>query len=63
MLIVDLNKEKNIETALRTLKSKVQKTRLIQELRNRKEYVKPSVENRKIKLKAIHTQKIKNGLN
>jgi small subunit ribosomal protein S21 len=62
MIIIDLSKEKNLESALRTYKHKVQKTKLIQELRNRKEYVKPSVEKRDLKLKAIHTNKIKNGL-
>lgn len=63
MIIVDLKKEKNLETALKTLKHKVQKTRLIQELRERKEFTKPSVQKRKLKLKAIYTEKIKNGLN
>lgn len=62
MIIVDLNKEKNLETALRTLKNKVQKTKLVQELRIRKEYSKPSVRKRDLKLKAIYTNKIKNGL-
>lgn len=63
MIIIDLSKEKNLETGLRTLKNKVQKTRLIQELRNRKEYVKPSVNRRNIKLNAMYCNKIKNGLN
>ncbi len=62
MIIVNLNKEKNLETALKTLKNKVQKTRLIQELRGRKEFVKPSIEKRSKKLKAIYINKIKNGL-
>lgn len=62
MIIIDLSKEKNLESALRTYKHKVQKTKLIQELRNRKEYVKPSVGKRDLKLKAIYTSKIKNGL-
>lgn len=62
MIIIDLQKEKSLESALKTLKSKVQKTRLLQELRNRKEYVKPSLQKRKIKQKAIFVQKLKNGL-
>jgi small subunit ribosomal protein S21 len=62
MIIIDLTKEKNLESALRTLKNKVQKTKLIQELRGRKEYTKPSVQKRDLKLKAIYTNKIKNGL-
>lgn len=62
MLIVEVNKEKNIESALRIYKQKVQKTKQVQELRDRKEYVKISVKKRNQKLKAIHVQKIKNGL-
>ena len=63
MIIVDLSKEKTIEIALRTLKHKVQRTKLIQKLRDNKEYVKPSVKKRKTKLKAIYINKKKNGLN
>jgi small subunit ribosomal protein S21 len=62
MLIVEVNKEKNIESALRIYKNKVQKTKLVQELRNRKEYVKLSVKKRNQKLKAIHIERLKNGL-
>lgn len=62
MIIIELKKEKSLETALKTLKNKVQRTKLVQELRERKEYVKPSVQKRKTKQKAIYTQKIKNGL-
>ena len=62
MIIVDLTKEKNLESALRTYKHKVQKTKQIQQLRERKEHVKPSVKKRSVKLKAIYVQKIKNGL-
>ena len=63
MIIIDLSKEKNIESALRTYKSKVQKTKQIQKLRERQEFVKPSVIKRKERLKAVYSQKMKNGLN
>jgi small subunit ribosomal protein S21 len=62
MIIIDVNKEKNLESGLKILKSKLQKTKLVQELRNRKEYTKPSVDKRNRKLKTIYTNKIKNGL-
>jgi len=62
MIIIDVTKEKSIDAALRTYKQKVQKTRQLQDLKNRKEYIKPSVEKRDSKLSAIHTEKIKNGL-
>jgi small subunit ribosomal protein S21 len=63
MIIIDLNNEKSIESALRTYKQKVQKTKQIQKLRERQEFVKPSVKKRTERLKAIYVQQIKNGLN
>lgn len=60
MLIIEVNKEKSIESALKTYKAKVQKTKQIQELRERQEYVKPSVKRRSEILKAKYVQKLKN---
>ena len=62
MIIIDLSKERNLESALRTYKNKVQKTKQIQKLRERQEFVKPSVSRRKEVLKAIYLQQKKNGL-
>lgn len=63
MLIIEIKNEKSIESALRTYKQKVQKTKQIQNLRERKEFVKPSVKKRDKKLKAIYVESKKNGLN
>lgn len=63
MIIINIANEKSLESALRTYKSKVQKTKQIQKLRERQEFVKPSVTKRVEKLKAIYSEKIKNGLN
>ena len=63
MIIINLNGEKNIDSALKLYKSKVQKTRQINQLKDRKEFVKPSVKKREVKLNAIYSQKLKNGLN
>jgi small subunit ribosomal protein S21 len=63
MIIIDVTKQKSIETALKVYKSKVQKTKQIQKLRERQEFVKPSVIKRTQKLKAIYIQKLKDGLN
>lgn len=63
MIIINLNNEKNIESALRSYKLKVQKTKQIQKLRERQQFVKPSVKKRSEKLKAIYVQQLKNGLN
>jgi small subunit ribosomal protein S21 len=62
MIIINISKEKNIESALRTYKAKVQKTKQIQQLRERQEFVKPSVIRRKEVLKAIYLEQKKNGL-
>ena len=62
MIIVDISKEKSIETALRTYKNKVQKTKQVQELRDRQVFVKPSVKKRTGKLKAIYIEQKRNGL-
>lgn len=63
MIIIEVSKEKNIESALRTYKNKVQKTRQIQQLRERQTYTKPSVKKREEILKAVYVEKMKNGLN
>lgn len=62
MIIIDLTKERNIESALRTYKQKVQKTKQIQKLRARQAFVKPSVNRRKEILKAVYVEKKRNGL-
>ena len=57
MLIIEIKNGENIEKALKTLKSKVIKTKQNQKLLGRKEVTKPSVVNRKKILKAIYIQK------
>jgi len=61
MLIIEIKGKDSIERALKTLKSKVIKTKQQQKLLERKEYVKKPVVKRKQILKAIYTQKIKNS--
>lgn len=61
MLKVDVKKD-GIEKALKTLKSKVIKTKQNQILFGKKEFVKKSVERRQQKLKASYLQKIKSKL-
>jgi small subunit ribosomal protein S21 len=59
MIIVEIKPGENIEKALKTLRSKVIKTKQYQELYSRKEYEKKSVKRRNKKLKAIFSQKKK----
>ena len=57
MIVVKVNKDKNIEKALKEYKSKIIKTRQMSELVNRKVFVKPSVIKRNVLSKAKHVQK------
>jgi len=59
MLIVQVDNKTPIEKALKLFKSKVIKTKLMSELRNRKEFTKPSVIKRNTKNKAIYREQIK----
>lgn len=61
MLIVEIKGNDSIERALKTLKSKVIKTKQQQILNDRKEFVKKSVKERSKLLKAIYTQSKKNS--
>lgn len=60
MLIVQVDNKTPIEKALKLFKSKVIKTKLMSELRNRKEFTKPSVIKRNTKNKAIYKEQMKN---
>lgn len=59
MLIIEIKNHDSIERALKTLKSKVIKTKQQQVLFERKEYTKKSVKNRTKVLKAIYIQRKK----
>ena len=60
MLRVIIKDGDNIERALKQFKRKVVETKLIKELRERQEFEKPSVTERKKKLKAKYVQKLRN---
>jgi len=57
MLIVKVDKNSNIEKALKEYKSKIIKTRQSSQLVDRKEYIKKSVKKRNMLNKAKHVQK------
>jgi small subunit ribosomal protein S21 len=61
MIIVEIGKNENLERALKTLKSKVIKTKQQKVLFERKEFVKPSVKKRTQKLKAIYSERMRQG--
>jgi ribosomal protein S21 len=60
MLIVKVNKNGDIERALKELKSKVIRTRQNSLLNYRKEFIKKSVEKRETKNRAKYRQSFKN---
>lgn len=59
MLIIEIKNGESLDKALKTLKSKVIKTRQNQTLVKNKEYIKKSVRRRNEIQKAIYTQKKK----
>ena len=59
MLIVNVKDHGSIERALKVLKKKFDQTRTIKELRDRKEFKKPSEKRRAVKLKAIYASKFR----
>jgi len=59
MLIIRPDKNDNIERMLKKFKIKFLKTGILNELRDRQQFEKPSVKKRKIKKKAIYRSKLK----
>lgn len=59
MLIVNVDNKTPIEKALKLFKSKVIKTKLMTELKKRKEFTKKSIVRRNEVNKAIYVQKVK----
>jgi len=57
MISLDLKKYKSIDHALKVYKQKHNKLGIVKELRERQEFVKPSVKKRAQKLKAQYIQK------
>jgi small subunit ribosomal protein S21 len=58
MLIIPVKEGENIERALKKYKKKFDKTKVMLELRTRKEFTKPSVINRQDNIRAAYKQKM-----
>ncbi len=58
MLIIPVKEGENIERALKKYKKKFDKTKVMLELRSRKEFTKPSVINRQDNIRAAYRQKM-----
>jgi small subunit ribosomal protein S21 len=59
MIIVKIKDSKSLEQALKLYKNKSAKLGIVKELRDRQEYVKPSVKRRETLNKAKHVQRLK----
>lgn len=62
MLIVQIKEGDTIEKALKKYKKKFEKTGVVKELRNRKNFTKPSIRRREEVIKAVYKQKLQEGL-
>ena len=58
MLLIPIKEGENIDRALKKYKKKFEKTGTMRQLRERKQFTKPSVANRQMKLKAVYKQKL-----
>lgn len=58
MIVVPLKEGENIERALKKFKRKFEKTGVVKELRSRQAFAKPSVEKRKMMMRAAYVQQL-----
>jgi len=63
MLIIPIKDGENIDKALKRFKRKFDKTGVKRSLQERKQFIKPSIENRAKILKARYVQKLKDQEN
>ncbi len=61
MLIIDSKDCENIDKALKKYKKKYEKARILNQLRDRQSFTKPSIRRRTQVLKAVYRQQLANG--
>lgn len=62
MLIIPIKNDENIDKALKNFKKRFEKTGILREIRERQQYVKPSVKRRNEILRAIYIRKLREQL-
>ena len=62
MLIIDSKDCENIDKALKKYKKKYEKARILNQLRSRQAFTKPSVKRRFEVLKAVYKQQLNTGM-
>lgn len=60
MLLINIKDTDSIDKALKKYKKKFEKTGVIKELRERQQFIKPSVKRRKLVIKAKYKQSLNN---
>ena len=61
MLIIPVKEGENIERAIKKYKKKFDRTKVMRELRGRKEFVKPSVLKRQERIRAAYKQRMRSA--
>lgn len=61
MLVIPVKEGENIERAIKKYKKKFEKTKVMRQLRERKQFTKPSVANRQQKIKAAYKQRLQSA--
>jgi len=61
MLIIPVKEGENIERAIKKYKKKFEKTKVMRELRERKQFIKPSVSKRQEKIRAAYKQRMQSA--
>ena len=61
MLIIPVKEGENIERAIKKYKKKFEKTKVMRELRTRKQFVKPSISRRQEKIRAAYKQRMRSA--
>ena len=61
MLIIPVKEGENIERAIKKYKKKYEKTKVMRELRARREFTKPSITNRQANIKAAYKQRMQSA--
>ncbi len=58
MLIIPVKEGENIERAIKKYKKKFEKTKVMRQLRSRREFIKPSVSKRQERIRAGYKQRM-----
>ena len=61
MLIIPVKEGENIERAIKKYKKKFEKTKVMRQLRDRREFTKPSVSNRQERIRAAYKQHMRSA--